>query len=158
MPVFRSRHEGFGDLVLDGGALNPYAFLGYIPNTNLMDAGPDYGRMFITQDKLCAGTKWHKRDAPADPATDPYFPIGQASMTLSPGAGGDGVAVSLQTLTPNFKTYLSRIDGGEWKPVAENFVWKTHAGTNRLEVKTVNQFGVDGPVSTAQVDMESARR
>jgi hypothetical protein len=154
MPVFRSRHEGFGDLVLDGGAINPYAFIGYIPNTNLMDAGPDYGRMFITQDKLCAGTKWHRRDVPADPATDPYFPINQAAMTLSPGAG-DGVVVALRTLTPNFKTYLFRIDGGEWKAGADHVEWKTHAGSNRLEARTVNQFGVEGPVSTTEVEVGS---
>jgi hypothetical protein len=153
MPVFRSRHEGFGDLVLDGGALNPYAFIGYIPNTNLMDAGPDYARMFITQDELCARTKWHRRDVPADPATDPYFPINQASMTLSPGPGGGGVDVSLRTLTPNFKTYLLRTDGGDWKAAGGDFTWKPHAGVNRLEVKSVNHFGVDGPLSTAELEV-----
>ena len=46
-------------------------FIGYVPNTNLMNAGPDYGGMFITQDKLCDGTKWHKRTVPADPRTTP---------------------------------------------------------------------------------------
>ena len=29
--------------------------------------------------------------------------------------------------------------------------WTPHAGDNRLEAKAVNQFGVDGPVSTAEV-------
>jgi hypothetical protein len=135
--------------VLDGGALNVYAFIGYIPNTNLMDGGLDYGRMFITQDAICAGTTWHKRTIPADPAHDPYFPINQASLSLA----GDGseVRASLKTLTPNFKTYLARFDGGEWKPVGETFTWAPHGGGNRLEVKAVNLFGVDGPVSTAEV-------
>ena len=76
-PVFRGRYEGFGDLVLDEGAVNPYGFIGYVPNTNLMNAGPDYGNMFITQDKLCEGTKWHQRDRPRRPgATTPIFPSG----------------------------------------------------------------------------------
>jgi len=61
MPVFRGRYVGFGDLVLDGGAINPYGFIGYIPNTDLMDRGPDYGGMFISKDKVCEGTKWHTR-------------------------------------------------------------------------------------------------
>jgi len=39
LPVFRRRFAGFGDLSLDPSALNVYAFIGYIPNTNLMDAG-----------------------------------------------------------------------------------------------------------------------
>lgn len=152
IPVFRGRYAGFGDLVLDGGALNVYAFIGYIPNTNLMDAGPDYGRMFITQDAICAGTKWHKRTVPADPAHDPYFPINQANLSLT--ADGGGLRASLKTMTPNFKTYLARFDGvGEWKPVGETFTWTPHAGANRLEVKTVNLFGVEGPVSTAELQL-----
>jgi hypothetical protein len=149
MPVLRGRYEGFGDLVLDGGALNPYAFIGYVPNTNLMDGGLDYGRMFITQDDLCAGTKWHKRDVPANPATDPYFPINQAALTLTPD--DEGLRVSVRTMTPNFKTFQFRVDGGEWKAGGESFSWTLHPGVNRLEAKSVNQFGVEGPLSTAQV-------
>jgi hypothetical protein len=58
-------------------ALNRHAFIGYIPNTDPMDGGPDYGRMFITRDELSAGTRWHKRTVPADPARGPYVPIDQ---------------------------------------------------------------------------------
>jgi hypothetical protein len=139
-----------------------------------MDAGPDYGRMFITKDRLCEGTKWHTRVVPADPATDPYFPIGQAALSLVPD--GAGLRVALKTLTPNFKTYMARTDGGEWKPVGDAFTWETRGqetneirgqetnsqrpgiriqspNFHRLEVKTVNQFGVDGPVSTAEVEI-----
>ena len=65
------------------------------------------------------------------------------------------VVVTLRTLTPNFKTYLFRIDGGEWKAGAERVEWKTHAGANRLEARSVNQFGVEGPVSTAEVEVRS---
>jgi hypothetical protein len=153
MPVVRKRFAGFGDLSIDASALNVYAFIGYIPNTNLMDGGPDYAKMFIVQDRLCDGTKWHKRIVPADPANDPYFPIGQAALSLV--AGGDGLHVTLKTLTPNFKTYRVRIDGGEWKAAGDALAWKIHAGVNRLEVKTVNQFGVEGPVSRAEVTPKS---
>jgi len=154
MPVPRGHYSGFGDLSLDAGATNVYAFIGYVPNTNLMDGGLDYGKMFITQDRLCDGTSWHKRVVPADPARDPYFPINQAALTLTPD--GAGLRVSLKTLTPNFKTYLARVDGGEWKAAGEAFIWTPHAGSNRLEVKTANKFGVDGPVSTAEVEVDTA--
>ena len=150
MPVLRHRFPGFGDLSLDPSAINVYAFIGYIPNNNLMDGGPDYAKMFIIQDKLCETTKWHKRTVPANPATDPYFPIGQAALSLVPD--GDTIRVSIKTLTPNFKTYLRRIDGGEWKAVGDHFDWKPHTGANSLEIKTVNQFGVEGPTSTVQVE------
>ena len=33
-PSSAAGYAGFGDLVLDGGATNAYAFIGYIPNTN----------------------------------------------------------------------------------------------------------------------------
>ena len=149
MPVFRGRYDGFGDLALDAGALNPYGFIGYIPNTDFLDAGKDYGRMFITQDALCAGTKWHKRDVPKEPAVEPYFPINQATPTME--ALGDAVRVSLRTMTPNFKTILARIDGGEWRPVGDAFDWRPRDGANRLEVKSVNRFGVEGPISTVEI-------
>ena len=149
MPVFRGRYPGFGDLVLDPGATNVYAFIGYVPNTNLMDGGPDYGGMFITRDQICDGTQWHQRQNPADPAHDPYFPINQAALTLVPN--GAAIDVSIKTLTPNFRTFLARLDGGDWKPAADHFTWLPHAGTSKLEVKSVNQFDVDGPISAAEV-------
>ena len=148
MPVLRHRFEGFGDLSLDASAVNVYAFIGYVPNTNLMDGGLDYGKMFITQDKICDGTKWHKRDVPKEPATQPYFPIGQAALTLV--REGPNLRVSVQTLTPNFKECLARTDGGRWNVVDTAFLWTLHDGKNRLEVKIVNQSGVEGPVSTAE--------
>jgi len=153
MPIFRKRFAGFGDLSVSPTAIHVYAFIGYIPNTNLMDAGPDYGKMFIVQDKVCEGTKWHQRTVPASPGEDPYFPIGQAALTLVPK--GADLRVNLKTLTPNLKTYVVRIDGGEWKPIGESFTWPLHAGVNRLEVKTVNQFGVEGPVSTAEAEIKA---
>jgi Transglutaminase-like superfamily len=155
MPVFRGRYPDFGDLVLDAGALNPYAFIGYIPNTDLMTFGPDYGGMFITRDKLCDTTKWHQRVAPKDPAVDPYFPINQSAMSLT--VDGASLHVGLRTMTPNFKAYRMRIDGGEWARTGDSFTWTPHPGTNRLEVKTVNQFGLDGPVSTAELEVDESR-
>jgi len=152
MPVFRNRYAGFGDLTLDASAINPYGFIGYIPNTNLMNGGPDYGNMFITQDKIVEGTKWHTRTIPADPAKDPYFPIGQAALALV--TDGTGIHVSIKTITPNFKSFQIRIDAGEWKAWENAITWKPHAGANRLESRTINEFGVEGPISTVELEME----
>ncbi|HEV8605187.1 MAG TPA: transglutaminase-like domain-containing protein [Tepidisphaeraceae bacterium] len=151
MPVFRGKYAGFGDLVLDGGAINPYGFIGYIPNTDLMDRGPDYGGMFITKDKICDGTKWHTRIGPSDPEHEPYFPMGQAAMGIA--AETEGLKVELKTFTPNFKDYLARMDGGEWREVGDSFLWKLRDGGNRVEVKTVNKFGIDGPISVAEAQL-----
>jgi len=154
LPVFRARHAGFGDLSLIETTFHTYAFLGYIPNTNFMDAGPDYGRMFITQDKVCEGTAWHRRKNPKDPAREPYFPIGQAALSLVPGKGL-ALEISIRTLTPNFKVFKVRIDGKEWAESKASFTWTLHAGANRLEAVSVNAFGVEGPPSV--VELEVAR-
>jgi hypothetical protein len=150
LPIFLARFPGFGDLTVPANEMEKYGFIGYVPNTNLLDAGDDYGKMFIVKDKLCEGTKWHERVNPANPSVDPYFPLGQAAVTLS--VVGGKVQVALKTMTPNFKEYRVRIDGGEWASSGETVPWSLHAGSNRLEAKTVNRFGVEGPVSTIALD------
>ena len=152
LPIFLHRFPGFGDLAVNPDELDKYGFIAYIPNTNLMEAREDYGRMFIVKDALCDGTRWHTRTVPANPAVDPYFPIGQSALTLT--ADGAAIRVAVKTLTPNFKEYQARIDGGAWTPRAETFTWTVHPGTNRLEVKTRNQFGVEGPITTAELVLE----
>ncbi len=151
-PVFRARHAGFGDLKLNDDYLNQYAFLAYVPNTNLMDAGPDYGRMFITKDSICDGTAWHTRKNPKDPAHEPYFPVNQAAWTIVP-ARDRSLEVSFRTMTPNFKTFRVRADGKAWTDVGSTWTWTLHPGVNRLEAISVNQFGVEGPASVAELDL-----
>ena len=151
LPIFLERFAGFGDLTVPADELCKYGFIGYIPNTDLMDAWPDYGKMFIIKDKLCEGTRWHTRINPANPEIDPYFPINQAAVSLVPEQ--DKVRVTLQTMTPNFLRYESRIDRGALAPTESGFLWSVHPGSNRLELRTVNQFGVPGPVSTLVVEL-----
>jgi hypothetical protein len=60
LPIFLGRFAGFGDLTVPANEMEKYGFTAYIPNTNLMDAGPDYGKMFIVKDAVCEA-KWHER-------------------------------------------------------------------------------------------------
>lgn len=150
LPIFLGRFAGFGDLTVPANEMEKYGFIGYVPNTNLMDAGDDYGKMFIVKDKWCEA-KWHERTNPANPAVDPYFPIGQASLSLSVEDGK--IKVAIKTMTPNFREYRMRVDGGDWKTSGASLSWTLHPGSNRLEAKTVNQFGVEGPVSTVELDV-----
>jgi hypothetical protein len=149
LPIFLGRFAGFGDLTVPANEMEKYGFTGYIPNTNLMDAGDDYGKMFVVKDALCEA-RWHERVNPANPAVDPYFPIGQAALSFSPAGGS--LKVAIRTMTPNFKEFRVRIDGGEWKTSPDAFAWALHPGSNRLESKSVNQFGVEGPVSLVEVE------
>jgi hypothetical protein len=152
LPIFLERFPDFGDLTVQPDELDKYGFTGYIPNTDLMDAGYDYAKMFIVKDALCEGTSWHIRTVPAHPATDPYFPMGQSAIGLR--AEGANIHVSLQTMTPNFERYEARIDEGEWKATEKDFAWTVHPGSNRLETRTVNKFGVTGPPATAHVEVK----
>ena len=133
-----------------------YGFIGYIPNTDLMDSGYDYAKMFIVKDELCAGTKWHVRDLPPDPESDPYFPLGQAALSLqSPDDGKEGgLRVGLRTLTPNFERFEARTDGGPWQPRDEASLWMLRPGRNRFEARTVNRFGVTGPITLVELAVE----
>jgi hypothetical protein len=150
LPVIRGHFAGYGDLEFADYTLNCYAFLGYVPNTNLMDAGPDYARMFITKDRLCDGVTWHARKNPRDPAHEPYFPLHQAALTLSPSSGGD-LQVEMRTLTPNFQTFRVRTDRRAWTDSGSSVAWTLHPGTNRLEAQSVNRFGVEGSISTVEL-------
>jgi len=151
LPIFLRHFTGFGDLAVQPDELDKYGFTAYIPNTDLMDSGFDYAGMFIVKDQLCDGTQWHVRTVPENPATDPYFPIGQAALSLAAEAGQ--VRVRLQTLTPNFECYEAQLDGGGWQVAEATFFWNVQGGENRLAVRTRNKFGVNGPVSTAVLEV-----
>ena len=127
-------------------------FVGYIPNTDHLVRGPDYAGFFITKDELCEDRKWHIRDCPENPAVDPYFPINQAALALVPE--GNGVRVTLGTMTPNFKEFQKRIDDGNWETCETAFAWELRPGENRLEVRSVNKFNVPGPISTVGVELK----
>jgi hypothetical protein len=149
LPIFLTHFAEFGNLEVGRDELDKYGFTAYIPNTDLMDSGFDYGKMFIVKDKLCDGTNWHVRQVPAHPESEPYFPIGQASITLEPGA--KSIRVVARTLTPNFKSFEARVDEGVWNSSGESLNWPIHSGENHFEMRTVNEFGVRGPVSSVVV-------
>ena len=151
LPILLKHFAGFGDLAVHPDELDKYGFIAYIPNTDLMDAGFDYANMFIVKDQLCDGTRWHVRTVPANPSVDPYFPIGQATLSLF--AEGGKIRITLKTLTPNFKRFEVQIDGGGWHASDDTFIWSSHDGLNRVAARTVNRFGVVGPISTAVLEM-----
>ncbi len=149
LPFVLQHFPDFGELAIHPDELDKYGFIGFIPNTDLMDACYDYAGMFIVKDALCQGTSWHTRKNPENPAVDPYFPLGQSDLSLHADHGE--VRVDLKTLTPNFDRYEVRFDDGAWTPTTGSFAWPVYAGTNQLAVRTVNRFGVPGPLSTAEL-------
>ncbi len=64
----------------------------------------------------------------------------------------DLISVSLCNNAPAFSHYLISVDGGKWTRSTENFQWKIHSGVNELQVKAVNFFGLECPVSKAIIE------
>lgn len=151
LPIFLAKFENFGDLTVDPDELDKYGFIGYVPNTNFMDAGNDYGQMFIVKDALCDGTKWHVRTLPKRPDVEPYFPINQVALNVA--VAGDVLQIEMKTFTPNFKTFEVKREG-KWEPADKNLDWKLKPGTNRIEARSLNQFGVTGPVASLEIELQ----
>jgi hypothetical protein len=67
-------------------------------------------------------------------------------------AQGD-LNVRLRSATPNFRDYLIRTDGGAAQAVdGDDFRWRLHHGLNRLEVRSQNLAGIQGPLTRAAVE------
>ena len=150
LPIARGTHPGFGTLRLRPESIGKFLYLAYTPTT--AEGKPDYGRMFITKDKLCEGVPYHTRICPKDPARDPYWPMQQAALTLTAGEGAT-INAKAETMTPDFAKFQHRIDGGKWKDGAPSD-WGLNNGDNTLEVRAVNKFGVEGAVSKVVLQME----
>ena len=83
---------------------------------------------------------------------DFYWTINHAQIFLSATARPAELRVQLDTVTPNFAAFRVRLDGGEWKDSEADFSWTLHPGTNTLEVKPVNAFGLDGITTVIRIE------
>jgi Carbohydrate binding module (family 6)/Transglutaminase-like superfamily len=151
---FENRGQGLETVNAKTGKRTPlrrfnYNVIGFIPNTNWLDAGPNYGKQFVIRDEHTKGREGATREVVKNPDVDPYFPINQAALSLVPE--GLNLKVGIKTLTPNFKTFQIRENDGPWSDSAAEFTWKLHEGRNRLEARSVNLFGIGGPVSAVEL-------
>jgi hypothetical protein len=64
--------------------------------------------------------------------------------------------VTFHSVTPNLKDYEVRVAGGPWQSAVDRYRWALQSGTNTLEVRTRNSFGVNGPAMTASVRLAPA--
>jgi transglutaminase-like putative cysteine protease len=68
-------------------------------------------------------------------------------------ADSRALTVRMSTVTPGFKTFVIRTDGGPWRPVGRDLTWTLHVGRNKLEMRTRNALGVEGAVSSIELDL-----
>jgi hypothetical protein len=73
--------------------------------------------------------------------------------------GPETLEIQLRSATPNFKTYLARFDDGSWKPLSgDRARWTLQPGENRIEARTQNLAGVEGPVVSLVVEFKPQSR
>lgn len=100
---------------------------------------------FMPVDKHNNKVKWHKKDAVAGKdIKEAYWTLGEAHIGIV-SVEKNLVKVKLTTQTPNFESFLLRIDKGVWRRAKAYFSWKLKPGLNRLTTTVKNKFGVTGP-------------
>lgn len=83
---------------------------------------------------------------------DMYWTINQVQMFFSETDKAGEIRVQFDTVTPNLDKIMVRVDGGDWKPAAAEMAWTLKNGTNRIEAKPVNKWGLDGITSEVTVN------
>lgn len=86
---------------------------------------------------------------------DIAWTINQVRFDASCGNQPGSVTVQMGTSTPYFETFLVKTDDGQWTKSGPKFNWQLKPGSNRLQMRTRNTSGVEGPISFLQVDWKN---
>jgi transglutaminase superfamily protein len=84
--------------------------------------------------------------------SDIEWTINQVRYAATAGAKPGAVDIRMGTVTPDFETFLARIDGGPWTPVGKRMTWQLEPGSNRIEMCVRTTAGVLGNTSWLEVD------
>lgn len=84
--------------------------------------------------------------------SDIEWTLNQVRCAAALGKQEGAIQLTLRTVTPDFDTFLARVDGEDWRPTAERFQWRLRAGRNRLELRVRNRASVLGRPSWLEVE------
>ncbi|MCM8822564.1 MAG: transglutaminase-like domain-containing protein [Candidatus Omnitrophica bacterium] len=82
---------------------------------------------------------------------DFYWTLNQTLIDLVV-VNEDSIEVNLYNNVPSFSHYLISVDGIQWKKSQGQFAWNLKEGKNEFFVKSVNQFGLECPVSKVIIE------
>jgi hypothetical protein len=133
--------------------------------TSLYPEEPEHGAVSYTYD----GHVWYASESMPLPQFsvtsrregDFHWTLHETALYLQTGPEPNTLTVLLDTVTPNFATYLVQFNDGDWedgratppgRPSA-TFVWPLQPGPNTLRAKTRNRFGVEGRESVVTVEV-----
>lgn len=91
-----------------------------------------------------------------DRLEDIYWTVNVTQVHLAPRTARS-LTVQLETMTPNFDTFLLERAGG-WRPTRARFTWPLRRGANTLRVRSRNRMGVVGPVASVTVECSPTTR
>ena len=83
---------------------------------------------------------------------DFYWPVNETVIELSETRQPGVLAVALRTVTPNLARLMVSLNGGRWQEKAAEFLWKLKPGRNAIETRSINSFGVAGPIADADLE------
>ena len=89
---------------------------------------------------------------------DFYWTLNQTEIWAKNEKRTDGkIALAFNTFTPNFRNFEILINGfKKIKSTDPFFEWKIQPGVNRLQVRSVNQYGMPGIESWVEVKKQSS--
>jgi len=125
--------------------------------TSLLPEEPEHGAVAYTYD----GHVWYdstQMPLPQFSITsrregDFHWTLNETAIHLQIGPEPQTLEVLLDTVTPNFETYLVRFNDGDWEEQGARFRWPLQPGLNTLRAKTRNRFGIEGRESVVTVSL-----
>ena len=112
-----------------------------------------WGRIIVLKDEVNEGdSSWafRNRESVTDPH-DLYYEINRVDIAYKIDSENNCVisldAFGRNNFSPNFESFLVRIDGGDWKPSEALSTWQLTRRRHVFQARVRNQFGVLGPVT-----------
>jgi hypothetical protein len=143
-----------------------YWWVSYTPGLRAFTGKSEGNGIVVFDNEAFRRTKWYRGSAQGlgehwayrakafIPVSDRHqidWSVGVPGLQVRQVAPAE-LEVTLVSVTPNLDTYRIRVDGESWQDVAgARWLWKLRPGENKLEVRTRNLFGVEGPVVAAIV-------
>jgi len=84
--------------------------------------------------------------------SDLNWTLNQVCFDATPADPPGAVSIQMGTVTPFFDTFLKKVDQQPWQESPRAFTWSLHRGLNHLEMRARNQAGVQGPISSLEVE------
>jgi hypothetical protein len=145
-----------------GGRAATYRWCAWETNTNHFTAAPSAfsSALVVYADPYFTANTWLRDGKPHWAYGTPYFlPVTRREfIEWTPNVvgakveiEGDTASIQLRSCTPNFMTYQQQADGERWVDCTDVVSAKLCRGNNAFAFRSLNRFGVSGPIHRVQI-------